>query len=364
MTLTVGVEEEFLLVDGTGHLSRQGPHVVDAAGKKVGELQKELNRCQVESATGICRTPEEVLGQLRDLRDKLATVAARLNLRLLASGSPLFAEENPPELTPNPRYHRMAKHFGTSATSVTTCGCHVHVSMENRATGVEVINHLRPWLPTLLALTANSPFDAGTDSGYCSWRHRLWTRWPSAGPPPAFESLDQYESVVDGMLRAGAIMDRKMVYWDIRLSESQPTLEVRVSDVAATPEEATLLAVVVRGLVITALEAVENGQQACGLPAELLRANLWRAARDGVTGKSLHPMTQRLTPVSVQLADLLAHIGPALRAGSGDLEYAGEGFARVLEDGGGAERQRAAFQRRHRLEDVLDLLAPVPAPRV
>ena len=213
MTLTVGVEEEFLLVDETGQLSRLGPHVVDVADEEEGELQQELNRCQVESATGICRTPEEILGQLRDLRDELATVAAGRKLRLLASGSPLFAEENPPELTPNPRYHRMAEHFGTTATSVTTCGCHVHVAMEDREKGVQVINHLRPWLPLLLALTANSPFDRGADSGYCSWRHRLWTRWPSAGPPPALASLDQYESVVDGMLRSGAIMDRGMVYW-------------------------------------------------------------------------------------------------------------------------------------------------------
>jgi carboxylate-amine ligase len=357
MSLTVGVEEEFLLVDETGHLSRQGPHVIEEARKDEGEVQQELTRCQVESATGICRTPGEILAQLHDLREELATVAARQGLRLVPTGSPLLLEENPPELTPNPRYRRMADHFGATATSVATCGCHVHVAMDDRATGVEVINHLRPWLPMLLALTANSPFNNGVDTRYSSWRHQLWTRWPSAGPPPYFSSPDQYETIVDGMLRSGAILDRGMIYWHIRLSDNQPTLEIRVSDVAATAEEATLLAVVVRGLVATALEAIADGRRAPQLPGELLRSNLWRAARDGLAGQSLHPVSEQLTPFSAQLVDLLDHIGPALRAGTDDLEYATEGVAKLLGDGGGAERQRAAFARRNSFEDVLDLLA-------
>jgi carboxylate-amine ligase len=366
MSLSVGVEEEFLLVDETGHLSRQGPHVVEAAQEDEGELQQELTRCQVESATGICHTPEEVFGQLRDLRGELAAVAARQRLRLVPSGSPLLLEENPPELTPNPRYRKMADHFGATATSVATCGCHVHVAMDDRATGVQVINHLRPWLPMLLALTANSPYNDGIDTSYASWRHQLWTRWPSAGPPPYFSSLDEYESLVDGMLRSGAILDRAMIYWHVRLSDNQPTLETRVSDVAATAEEATLLAVITRGLVTTALEAVADGRRAPRQSGELLRSNLWRAARDGLAGQSLHPVTEQLTPFSAQLVDLLDHIGPALRAGTGDLDYATEGVAKLLEQGSGAERQRAAFARRHSLEDVLEhlSLSAVQADRV
>jgi carboxylate-amine ligase len=356
MNLTLGVEEEFLVVDETGHLSRDGPHMVESADDDDGKLHTEFNRCQIESATGICRTPDEVFGQVRDLRGELATIAAQRNLRVVASGSPVLPEENPPERTPSPRFQRIAEKFGATATNIITCACHVHVEMEDRATGVQVSNQLRPWLPTLLALTANSPFNAGADTGYCSWRHQQWTRWPSAGPPPLFCSLDQYESTVDAMLRAGAILDRGMVYWHIRLSEKQPTLEVRVSDVAATAEEATLLAVIVRGLVATALQAVADRRRPPHLPGELLRANLWRAARDGVTGKSLHPVTNQLTPFSVQLEHLLDHIGPALRTGADDLERATKGIAALLEKGGGAERQRAAFHRRHRLEDVIDLL--------
>jgi carboxylate-amine ligase len=357
---TLGVEEEFLLVDTTGHLSSLGPLIAEAGGEE-GRFQKELTRCQVEAATGVCRTPDELLTQLRDLRGKLAGAAARRGLRLVPSGCPLLPEDQPPEITANPRYQRMAEQFGATSRSAVTCGCHVHVSIQDRATGVQLSNHLRPWLPVLLTLTANSPFDGGIDTRYCSWRYQQWSRWPSAGPPPKFSSAEDYENTVDAMLRSGALMDRGMVYWDIRLSEKQPTLEFRIGDVAATPEEATLLAVVVRGLVATALEAIADRRPAPELPDQILRANLWRASRDGVTGQSLHPVTGLLTPMSIQLEHLLEHIGPALRAGAGDWDFATAGIAALRANGGGAERQRAAFERSHRMEDVIDMLARVPA---
>jgi carboxylate-amine ligase len=360
VTLTLGVEEEFLLVDTTGHLSSLGPFIAEVGGRK-GEFQKELNRCQVEAATGVCRTPDELLTQLRELRGELACAAAGRGLRLVPSGCPLLAEDQPTEITANPRYQRMAEQFGATSRSAITCGCHVHVSIKDRATGVQLSNHLRPWLPVLLTLTANSPFDSGLDTRYCSWRYQRWSRWPSAGPPPKFNSAEDYESTVDTMLRSGALMDRGMVYWDIRLSEKQPTLEFRIGDVAATPEEATVLAVVVRGLVETALEAIADHRPAPELRDQILRANLWRASHDGVTGQSLHPVTGLLTPVSVQLENLLEHIRPALRAGAGDWDFATAGIAALREKGGGAERQRAEFERRHRMEDVIDMLARVPA---
>jgi len=360
MSLTFGVEEEFLVVDPTGHLSGQGPTVVEEAEEVEGELQKELNQCQVEAATGICTTPDQLLTQLRDLRDKLATSAADRGLRLIPSAAPILAEDGPPEITPNLRYAKMAAHFGATARMATTCGCHVHIAIPDRETGVRLSNHLRPWLPLLLTLTANSPFDDGQDTGYCSWRYQQWSRWPSAGPPPYFDSPDHYDQTVQAMLDSGAMLDRGMVYWDMRLSENQPTLEFRIGDVAATAEEATLFAVVIRGLASTAMEAIGDGKAAPQLPSELLRANLWRASRDGMAGKTLHPVTGRLTPVAEQWDDLVALISPALAREPGDGEFVEAGLASLRENGGGAQRQRNAFHRRHDLRDVLDVLAVNP----
>ncbi|HEY0453188.1 glutamate--cysteine ligase [Actinophytocola sp.] len=353
MPLTVGVEEEFLLVDADGRLSGQGPEVAHAARDPQGELEPELTLCQVESATGVCETPEEVLTQLTTLRAELASVAREQGLRLLPSGCPVLAEDERPEITPKARYQRMAAHFGATARAGATCGCHVHIGMPDRALGVQVANHVRPWLPALLAVTANSPFD-GLDTGYASWRYQTWSRWPSAGPPPLFASLDAYESTVDALLRSGAILDKRMVYWDIRLSEHQPTLELRVADVAATAGDAALLATLVRGLVAHALERIDAGVPAPALPDSLLRANLWRASHDGLGGQSLHPVTGALVAVHRQLADLLELVTPALGA---DLPFAAAGLASLRASGGGADRQREVFARRHKLTDVVDELA-------
>jgi carboxylate-amine ligase len=360
MSVTFGVEEEFLVVDAGGKLSGQGPRVVHEAEKSEGELQEELNKCQVESATGVCSTADELLTQLRHLRGRLATSAADHGLRLIPSACPILREENPPEITPNLRYSRMAAHFGATARMATTCGCHVHIAIPDRETGVRLSNHLRPWLPLLLTLTANSPFENGTDTGYCSWRYQQWSRWPSAGPPPHFDSPDHYDQIVDTMLDSGAILDRGMVYWDMRLSENQPTLEFRIGDVAATAEEATLLAVVIRGLASTAIAAIDRAQPAPRLPSEVLRANLWRAARDGMAGRTLHPVTLRLTHVAEQWDDLVTFITPALGQKQGDDEFVKAGLAALRETGGGAQRQRHAFRRRHELQDVLDTLAVKP----
>lgn len=352
--LTVGVEEEFLLVDADGHLARSGPAVVEAAHEPDGELHAELTRCQVESATSVCTTGEELLGQLGRLRAELAEKAAGRDLRLLPSGTPLLEESRSAGITPQPRYESIARAFGAVAYSATSCGCHVHVGIADRETGVRISNHLRPWLPVLLALTANSPFVGGRDTGYHSWRYLQWAQWPSAGPPPMFESLAHYEDSVASMLRVGAALDRGMVYWDIRLSEKQPTVEFRVSDVAATPGEAALLGVVVRGLVLTALRDIENRRKPPSLPLEELRACLWRAAHDGLTGHCPHPLTGELMSGQA-IARLLAdHLRPVLPGE--EFDFMVNGLKELSRSGGGAQRQRAAYARNQRLTDVIDEL--------
>lgn len=351
--LTVGIEEEFLLVDEAGHLSCSGPEVVHAAEPEC-ELQFELARSQVELATGICANAAELLGELRESRARLAKEAGRRGLRAVATATPLLAETSPPEITPTIRYRRMARHFGAITFTGTTCGCHVHVSVPDRATGVAVSNHVRPWLPVLLALSANSPYNHGEDTRYCSWRHILWTRWPSAGPPPIFDSLDHYETSVAAMLRAEAMLDRRMVYWDVRLSERQPTLECRVADVAVTAEEAALLGSLTRGLVGIALDDI--GTPPPNPPHEVLRANLWKAAHDGLDGACLHPVTGRLVPVHVQLRELVDRVRPVLRATADDLPFALHVLDGLRKTGGGAQRQRAAFARRGRFDDVIRML--------
>jgi carboxylate-amine ligase len=354
-SLTVGVEEEFLVVDRSGHLSYQGSDLAgDDTAESPGELSKEFVRCQIETNTPVCADANEVLTQVTDLRERVGDGARSRRLRLVPSGTPILPQREEPEITTGSRYQKMAEWFGGVAHTSNTCGCHVHISMADRAEGVAVINKVRAWLPVFLALTANSPFVEGQDTSYASWRHIMWSRWPSAGAPPVFDSLDHYESSVDLMLRSGALLDKGMVYWDIRLSEHQPTVEFRVCDVAATPGEAALVAGLIRALVATALDDDRAADPV--FPLEVLRANLWRAAREGLAGQCLHPLSTKLAPVWEQVTDLVDRVRPALRSG-GDLDLVEEQLAVLRESGGAAERQRAAYESRLRFADVVDRFA-------
>ncbi|WHT17541.1 glutamate--cysteine ligase [Crossiella sp. CA-258035] len=354
---TFGVEEEFILVDAdTGRLAAQAAAVRRGAdaSESDDELQEELTRFQVETASPVCTTAEELTHHLARLRGRLADSARELNLWLLATGTAVFPEPWPPPLAGKDRYHLIAERYGGLVD--TLCGCHVHVAIPDAEFGIRLSNHLRPWLPLLLALSANSPFSRGQDSGHASWRHVSWARWPSAGPPPFFDSPAHYDASVSALLRAGAALDRKMVYWDIRLSEAQPTLEVRVCDVAATVEEAVLLGVLVRALAQAASHDIEAGVAAPRIPHEVLRAALWRAARDGLGGHCPDPESGSLLPVSAVLRRALRRLRPFLSA-NGELELVERLTEHLFTVGGGAQRQRQAMARRGEPMDVVELLA-------
>lgn len=358
--LTMGVEEEFLLVDARGRLAADGSDIAGSAeDDPAGQVEHELRRCQIEAATDVCTDAGELIDHLRRLRTRLAGEAAARGLRLLPSGTALLAEDTGPRFTPDDRYQRMARDFGSLAKESLTCACHVHIGIPGPEAGLVISNALRPWLPILLALTANSPFHDGADTRYASWRQQMWQRWPSAGPPAHVSSLDQYESRVDGLLLAGAIVDRGMIYWDVRLSEHEPTVEVRISDVAADAPDAALLAVLVRALAMRAL-AGQDDELSAAVSQEVLAARLWRSARDGLAGQCVDPVSGELLPAWRVVDGLVAGLGGQLRS-TADADFVADTLARLRTGGGGAQRQRAAFARRQRFADVVDDLAwPVP----
>ncbi|MGZ6780405.1 MAG: glutamate--cysteine ligase, partial [Mycobacterium sp.] len=234
---TIGVEEEFLLVDpATGEPVARNDTVARRAEVQGVDLQRELTSCQVETTTDVAETTDELRAQLTRLRRVVADAAEADGARLLAVGLPPTVPREFP-ITDNPRYRKIAERFGMIAHEQGICGCHVHVAVPDRDAAIRVSNRLRPLLPLLLAVTANSAVYRNTDTGYASWRSILWQRWPSAGPPPHFESAEEYDAVVAMLRNSGAMLDDGMVYWDVRPSANFPTIEVRVADVPATVAE-------------------------------------------------------------------------------------------------------------------------------
>ncbi|MFD0203002.1 MULTISPECIES: carboxylate-amine ligase [Saccharothrix] len=351
LPLSVGVEEEFLLVDpDTGTLMPLASEVLGGVRSEL-DLQTEATLYQVESATRVCRSMAEVHEQLLAARRALAALAAARGARIVATGTPVLGGLRPPPLTESDRYRIIAGEYGALVDGLTICGCHVHIGIPDEDTGVVIGNHLRQWLPVLLAISANSPFSDGRDTGYASWRYVSWSPWPSAGAPPWFESAEDYHQATRVLRTGGAALDPAMVYWDVRLSAHHPTVELRVCDVAATVDEAVLLAALVRAIAVTALAGVAAQR----VPDLALRTALWRAARDGLDGAGIEPVSGRLVPAADMVHALVDWTRPALRA-AGDEDLVVDGIARLLLDGTGAVRQRRAFRRRGSPADVVAML--------
>ncbi|WP_256090511.1 carboxylate-amine ligase [Actinacidiphila rubida] len=200
---------------------------------------------------------------------------------------------------------------------------------------------MRPWLPVLVALGGNSPFWEGRDTGFSSWRTVVFGRWPVSGPPPFVADGDAYEERVEALMATGVIPDRGQIYWQARLSETYPTLEVRAPDVQLDVADAVTLAGLTRALVTTALREAADGVPPLDPPASILHAAGWHAARHGLSGTLVDPRCGRPSAASEVVDALLHHVGAALE-GSGDAERVGAGVRRLLDEGTGAVRQRAA----------------------
>ncbi|MFV9635302.1 glutamate--cysteine ligase [Mycobacterium neumannii] len=350
---TIGVEEEFLLVDpASGEPVAFNEAVAREAATRGVKLQLELTTCQVETTSEVVASSGELRDQLLRLRRLSAEAADAAGAQLLAVGLPPTLPQEFP-ITDSPRYREIGEKFGMIAHEQGICGCHVHVAVPSREAAIRVSNRLRPWLPSLLALSANSAIYRNSDTGYASWRSVLWARWPSAGPPPHFDSVDEYDAVVQMMQQAGAMLDDGMIYWDVRPSKNFPTIEVRVADVPATAAETVLLAALTRAAVMTALEDERRGEPTPPLAAHALKAAYWKSARDGLDGHAVDLLeSHQRVPARELLDRLVEHVRPALEA-VGDHDLVFDELRRVTEQGNGAIRQRRAWQRRRDVGDVV-----------
>jgi carboxylate-amine ligase len=204
----------------------------------------------------------------------------------------------------------------------------------------------------LTALTANSPYWKGQDTGYASYRIQAWSRWPSSGPTDVFGSAAAYREVVDQMVATGSLLDVAMVYFDARLSWHYPTVELRVADVCLDVDDAVLMAGLARALVDTAAEQWRAGVPPSDVPTSVLRLAAWRASRSALADRLVHPLDQRPRPAGVVLQALLDHVRPALEA-NGDLARVGALLDGVLTRGCGAVRQRQVAAATRPLADLV-----------
>lgn len=361
--LTVGVEEEFVLVDrATRAPVDRAPEVIAAVGDVLGDqVQHEFFNAQVETVSRPTASCRHLRDELVRLRATVAEAARAEHCRPVASGTPVLPSARPLTITDTERYRRMAHLFPPDLTTTggVLCGCHVHVGPLDRESALALSQGLAPWLPVLQALMTNSPFARRRDTGFDSWRSIEYARWPTVGPAPALDE-PHYLAHVDALVRTGALLDRRMIYWYARPSEHVPTLEIRVADANADVNDVVLLAALVRGLAMSLLPEVLDGRPTPRVPLRRLLLGHEMAARYGLSGYGVDPCTGRERP-AVELVDrLVARARPGLDA-AGDTDLVLRQWRRVRAHGAGATRQRAAYRRNERFTDVVDNLAALTA---
>jgi len=347
VSVAIGVRDAPVRDAGDAPAGEAG-NVVD--DRPVHELQRE----QIETDTRPCASLDDLVTQLVERRGAAGRAAHRIGAEVAAlATSPLPIR---PSVTLDERYVRMSELYAMTAQEQLTCGCHVHISIDSEEEGVAVLDRIRPWLPPLVALTANSPFWQGRDTGYSSYRRQVWGRWPSSGPTELFGTPQAYHETVDAMLRTGTLLDEGMVYFDARLSRSYPTVELRVADVCLRVNDAVLLASLARALVETAAREWRLGQPPPAVRLETLNLSYWRASRSGLGEDLVHPVTGKAAPAAAVVRALLRHLGDALAEADAEAGHHGlttDLLQALLARGNGAALQRRVYQSTNDLSAVV-----------
>lgn len=340
--LSIGVEEEYQIVDArSGRLRPDCAAVMQALepGSDGSEIQHELHLTQIEMASPVCSDLEHVRRVLASVRGRLIAASRKVGADLVAAGTHPMPSSHEDDVTPKERYRTMAHQYQQIARDLLIFGCHVHVDMPDRKLGVQVMNRVTRWLPALQALTANSPFWEGEDTGYASYRRELWAQWPMAGPPLFFEDENDLRDCVDRLVTAGAISDATRIYWDVRLPEKTPTIEFRVMDVLTRIDETVAICGLIRALVMRAQRDVVAGEPLEKLRPEVVRVAMWQAARFGLTERLMDAAACRQVTAREHIQELLDYVRDPLQI-AGDYVRVHATITRMVDLGGGASRQR------------------------
>jgi carboxylate-amine ligase len=362
---TIGVEEEYQIIHPeTRELRSRGTSILRKAQAEVGdEVQPELYLSQIEIGTPICNSIAEVRAELKRLRGEVVAAAERDGSRIGAAGTHPFSHWDEQTLTPKERYLGIAEDYAHLAREQLIFGCHVHIGINDREAAIGVMNRVRGWLAPMLALASNSPFWLGADTGYTSFRTEIWRRWPMAGTPHPFASREEYDRLVECLVKTGSVEDGTKIYWDVRPSARFETLEFRVTDVCMTIDEAVMTAGLARGLARTCYAKSVRDEPFKHWRPELLRAAKWRAARYGLDTELIDIEAGEAIPARELVEKLLSFVRPALEE-DGEWEEISALVRQTVERGTGAARQRDVHKRNGKLEDVVDFIVAETAAGV
>ena len=356
-SFTIGIEEEYQTVDPEtrdlrSHIEAQ---IVQKGKMLLAERVKpEMHQSVIEIGTGVCRTIQEAKEEIRDIRSQIVGLARANGLRLSAGGTHPFAHWASQEIYPDDRYHTIVEDMKMVARANLIFGLHVHIGVEDRETAIQLMNGARYFLPHLLALSTNSPFWLGMETGLRSYRCKVFDKFPRTNIPDLYTSWSEFEDYVDLLIRTNCIDNAKKIWWDIRPHPHFPTLEFRVCDMPMRMEESIAIAALCQAVLAKLYQLHKQNLTFRHYSRALIMENKWRAARYGLDGKLIDFGKQEEVPARRLIGEILEFVSDVAEE-LGSREEIGY-VERILEDGTGADRQLKVFHETGDLKRVVDYM--------
>lgn len=353
---TLGVEEEYMVIDpATRELKSHDQKIVELASKSYSDQVKaEMHQAVVEVGTGICGDVEQARKEISELRRHVSEVAASLGLRIGASGTHPFSHWSKQLITPNPRYDAIVNEMQEAARSNLIFGLHVHVGIKDKDMAIHIMNTVRYFLPHVYALSSNSPFWEGRNTGFKSFRTKVFDKFPRTGIPDSFTSWDEFKNYVNLLIKTNCIDNAKKIWWDVRVHPFFDTIEFRICDVPMRVEESIAITAIFQALVVKLYKLRMENMSFIMYSRALINENKWRASRYGLDGRLIDFGIQHEKDTRDLIRELLEFIDDVVdELGS---RHAIQYVHKILHEGTGADRQLAVFAHTSSLERVVDYI--------
>jgi carboxylate-amine ligase len=353
-TFTLGIEEEFAIVDPETRELRSHIQEILEGGKVLlkEQIKPEMHQSVVELGTEICSSISHAREHVVELRSKLASLAGKAGLRIASAGTHPFSHWRDQLITEGERYKEIVRDMQQLARANLIFGLHVHVGIPNRESAIHVMNQARYFLPHIYALSANSPFWIGRDTGLKGYRLKVFERFPRTGIPDAFESLSEYEDFCKLLVKTGCIDNPKKIWWDIRLHPFFDTLEMRVCDAQSRVDDTLAIAALIQAVIAKLYKLLRHNTTFRVYRRRLLDENRWRASRYGIEGKLIDFGREAEVETRTLLNELLEFVSTEVEELGSKREI--EHIERIMREGTGADRQLAVFQRTNDMKAVVD----------
>jgi glutamate---cysteine ligase / carboxylate-amine ligase len=353
-TFTLGIEEEFAIVDPETRELRSHIHEILEGGKIMlkEQIKPEMHQSVVELGTEICQSIIDARAHVIELRSRLAQLANRSGLKVASVGTHPFSHWHDQLITEGERYQEIVKDMQLLARANLIFGLHVHVGIPDRDVAIHVMNQARYFLPHIYALSVNSPFWVGHNTGLKGYRLKVFERFPRTGIPDAFESLSEYEDYCKLLVKTGCVDNAKKIWWDIRLHPFFDTLEVRVCDAQSRVDDTLAIAALIQAVIVKLHKLLSRNITFRVYRRRLLDENRWRASRYGIDGKLIDFGREAEVDTRTLLNELLEFVSTEVNELGTQKEMAH--IERIMREGTGADRQLAVWERTQDMKAVVD----------